>query len=78
MGTDDPYDRQYRPPLGDGRDVGDVGSGEEFGGDIYRLYLSGRVFIPRSPTLLDQRGRVSRTSARPSRGSSTRTRRSQS
>lgn len=51
MGTHDPYGRQYRPPLGGGREVGDVGSGEEFGGDIYRLYLSGRVFIPETANL---------------------------
>lgn len=42
----DPYDRRYSPQhAGDGG-LGDVGSGEGFGADLYELYKAGRLELP--------------------------------
>lgn len=46
-----PSSPDYLPGADGGRDVGDVGSGDDFGADTYKLYLAGRVLIPETANL---------------------------
>lgn len=43
----DPYHPDWQPEYtGPNPNLGNVGSGEDFGTDLYQLYLAGRVHIP--------------------------------
>ncbi|UUZ60857.1 hypothetical protein [Nocardioides sp. B-3] len=50
----DPESPNYFPSSDGGRDVGDVGSGDDFGADTYKLYLAGRVLIPTTANLYSE------------------------
>lgn len=48
MGTEDPYDPGFTPTYeGSDPQLGDVGSGHQFGADLYYLYRAGRLDMPR-------------------------------
>lgn len=52
--TNDPYSPDYAPEADGESALGDVGSGREFGADLYRLYFAGRVSLPDTATAYEE------------------------
>ncbi len=52
--SQDPYSPTYVPDMVPNRaDVGNVGSGREFGADLHQLYVAGRTVFPEAAKVLD-------------------------